>query len=291
MSGLSWCCCSAGRPELLVRKTLATLARGNFQGSLYVVVPSEELVVYTQALKDAPVHCILMHCAKGLTNQRRFFREQMLPDTEIVFIDDDVEAIKLLTPTGLVHCHNVDFLANYVFQAMKYRGDDCLLAGVYPMCNRDFQTRTIVDGHAYIVGALYFIRNREEVVDPPGDECEDHYRQLHELASGRPTLRFNFIGIQTQYWKNPGGLQTERSVAKRVAAIDDLCQKFPGLVKRCVRRNEKVDIRYIKRPTRWEAAPVPASDLAAPEPSPDLSTASADPPVLSSLTDLSGQAQ
>lgn len=261
---------------MLVKKTLTTLARGNFQGSLYVVVPSDQLIAYQQAVRGNDVHCILVHCEKGLTKQRKFFRDMMLPDTEIVFIDDDVEAIKLLTPTGLIHCRNVDLLANYVFQTMAYAGEDCYLAGVYPMANRDWMSHTIVKGNAYIVGALYFLRNREEVIDPEQQELEDWARQLYEQASGRPTLRFNFIGIQTQYFKNKGGLQDTRTGELRHQVVDHLVATYPTLIKRKTRKDGMADVAFITRTQmRWEEAPLP-SDSAAPSVSADHATASVD---------------
>jgi len=263
MSGLVWCCCSAGRPEMLVKKTLATLERGNFQGSLYVVVPSDEMVKYQQAVTGNAIHCIILHCEKGLTKQRRFFRSQMLPDTEIVFIDDDVEAIKLLTPTGMVHCRNLPALVNYVFQTMYFCGDDCRLAGVYPMANRDWQSRTITKSNAYIVGAFYFLRNSDLVVDPEEQELEDWARQLVEQAAGRPTLRFNFIGIQTQYFKNKGGLQNTRTGALRSKVVSELTEKYPTLVKRKLRKDAVVDLAFVTRyQVHWEGAPVPSVSAA-----------------------------
>lgn len=248
---------------MLVKKTLATLARGNFQGSLYVVVPSDQLVAYQTAVRGNDVHCILLHCEKGLTKQRRFFRDMMLPDTEIVFIDDDVEAIKLLTPTGLVHCRNVDMLANYVFQTMAFAGENCFLAGVYPMANRDWMSRSIVRGNAYVVGALYFLRNREEVVDPEQQELEDWARQLHEQAAGRPVLRFNFIGIQTQYFKNKGGLQDTRTGELRNQVVNHLVATYPTIVKRKTRRDGTPDVAFLTRQQhRWEEAPLPHETVA-----------------------------
>jgi hypothetical protein len=263
---------------MLVKKTLATLARGNFQGSLYVVVPSDQLAAYQRAVMGNPVHCIVLHCEKGLTRQRRFFREQMAVDTEIVFIDDDVEAVKLLTPTGLVHCRHVDALAHYVFQTMAFAGEDCYLAGVYPMANRDWMSRSIVRGNAYVVGALYFMRNREEVVDPEEQELEDWSRQLGEQAADRPVLRFNFIGIQTQYFKNKGGLQDTRTGVLRAQVVDHLVATYPTLVKRKVRRDGTPDVAFVTRQQlRWEEAPLPCETVA---PSESAAPATASEPLL-----------
>lgn len=258
MSGTVWCCCSAGRPELLLKKTIATLTRGNFGGSLFVVVPSDELVAYATALQGSPIHTILWHTERGLTKQRAFFRSKMLPGTEIVFIDDDVEAIKIKTPTGLEHCRRVDALADFVFQAMTYRGDDCLLAGVYPVANRDWMANAVSENNAYIVGALYFLRNDDRIVEPAEQELEDYARQLSEQAAGRPTLRFNWIGIQTQYFKNPGGLQVTRTGALRSSVVNALVAQYPTIVKRRLRRDATPDLKFLGRPTFWSAAPSPS---------------------------------
>jgi len=253
MSGLVWCVCSSGRPETLKRKTLATLARGNFHGSLYVVVPSEEVVTYTRALASSDIHCILLHCAKGLVKQRQFFRDQMLPGTEIVFIDDDIEAIKIKTPTGLAHCADVNTLAHAVFEMIAAK-PDCLLAGVYPMANRDWMTKTVTEANAYVVGALYFCVNDERLKEAEHDELEDWYRCLSEQAAGRPVLRVNWVGIITQYWKNAGGMQEGRSVEHRTAMVDRLCCEFQTLVKRKIRRDGTVDLKFLAKPVKAENA-------------------------------------
>ena len=275
MSGLVFCCCSSGRAEMLVAKTLRTLQLGNYGGILWLVVPSEEVVTYQQAVSGHPVRCVILHCEKGLVRQRKFFREQQLPGTEIVFIDDDVEAIKVLTPTGLVRCENVVGLANYVFNAMAERGDDCLLAGVYPMCNRDWQSRTVVEANAYVVGALYFCKHDVRLTEPEHDEMEDWYRCLSEQAAGRPVLRFNFIGIQTQYYKNKGGMQADRTAANRQAIVERYASEFYPIVKMVMRPGSRPDLR-----PRSRAVPssVQLPVTAAPAPSDDQSTASASPP-------------
>jgi hypothetical protein len=244
---------------MLKKKTLATLARGNFQGSLFVVVPSEEVSVYSLALAGSPIHCILLHTEKGLVKQRQFFRSQMLPGTEIVWLDDDLEAIKILTPTGLQHCRNVTALAHFVFESMAARdpSGNCLLAGVYPLANRGWQKLMTSEANAYVVGAMYFSVNDARLLEPENDELEDYYRCLSEQAAGRPVLRLNWVGITTQYFKNAGGLQQERTAAQRDAMVNRLVAEFPALVKRRLRRDGTPDLKFLAAPVYWSGAPVP----------------------------------
>jgi hypothetical protein len=248
MSGLVFACCSAGRPDLLVKKTLKTLARGGFTGPLWLVVPEDEMVVYQQAVAGNAVVCMIVTSERGLVKQRKKFRSTMLPGTEIVFVDDDVEAIKILTGHRLVHCTNVVSLANYIFEVMAERGDDCLLAGIYPVCNRDWLRASITENNSYVVGALYFCKNDERLKEPDEDELEDWNRCLSEQAAGRPVLRHNWIGIQTQYWKNAGGLQATRTDAKRLEIVEKYAAEFYGLVKLVMRKNGKPDLKYVAKP-------------------------------------------
>jgi len=243
---------------MLVEKTLKTLARAHFNGFLWLVVPSEEMVEYQQAVLGNQITCMIVHCERGLTKQRKHFRSTMLPGTEIVFIDDDIEALKIKGPEGLRHCASIELVAHYVFQSMYNYDPDCLLAGVYPMCNRDWMKSTITRDNSYVVGALYFCKNDDRLVEPEESELEDWARCLGEQAAGRPVLRFNFIGIQTKYWENAGGLQNTDRATKRATAIEDLVLRNPTIIKPVVRRNGKPDLKFLKKPLQWTEAVLPS---------------------------------
>lgn len=261
MSGLVFACCSAGRPQMLVDKTLRTLVRANYTGILWLVVPHAEVVAYQTAVSGHAITCMIVPCEKGLTKQRRHFRSTMLPGTEIVFIDDDVEAIKIRLPHGMSHVTNITLLANHVFQEMH--NADALLAGVYPMCNYDWMKPTVSRRNAYVVGALYFCINDDRLVEPEESEMEDWDRCLAETAADRPVLRFNWVGIQTKYWGNAGGLQDTDRDAARAGVIDALATKY-DFVKKFVRRNGKPDIKFRSHPVQWLQATPPQNEGSAP---------------------------
>ena len=237
---------------MLVKKTLKTLARGGFTGPLWIVVPEDEVIDYSIAVAGNAVICMIVSSERGLVKQRKKFRSTMLPGTEIVFIDDDVEAVKILTGHGLAHVQNIVELANYVFETMAERGDDCLLAGIYPVCNRDWMRASITENNGYVVGALYFCKNDERLQEPDDDELEDWRRCLSEQAAGRPVLKFNWIGISTKYWGNKGGLQLTRTDAKRQEMVEQYASQFYGLVKMVMRKNGKPDLKYVAKPTLTE---------------------------------------
>jgi len=185
----------------------------------------------------------------------------MLPGTEIVFIDDDIEAIKMKTPTGLVHVRNLHRLADYIFQLMKYKGDDCLLAGVYPVANPLWMNLRVGVSNAYIAGCFYCLINDERVPEPIDDELEDYGRQLRLQAQGLPTLRINWIGVQTKYFKNPGGMQTLRTPERRKNAVTEMVAMYPTLVARKIRKDGTPDLRFLQKPIYWGDVLAVPSDL------------------------------
>jgi hypothetical protein len=132
--------------------------------------------------------------------------------------------------------------------------------------------QTVSMNNAYCAGAFYMIKNDPRLCEFDTDECEDYYRQLSEQAAGRKVLRFNFAGIQTQYWKNPGGLQVDRSESHRASIVDRLCSDFSTIVRKRFRRDGKPDFKFLERADRWEA-PAPS----APATSTGLSTVSESP--------------
>jgi len=223
-----------------------------YTGNLWLVIPKEERAAYSAAIGQAGVTIVTILEApeKGLVKQRKFFREKMPLGTQIVFMDDDIESVKIKTPDGLKHCSNIEFMAQYVFEKMA---DTCLLAGVYPVINRDWMSNSITRSNTNIVGAMYFCINDVRLEEPIGDidGVEDLARCIKEQNS-RPTLRFNFIGIQTRYFKNPGGIQDNRE-AKRETQIDSIIAAYPATVKKIIKRNGMIDIKFLQKPEIWQS--------------------------------------
>lgn len=239
-----YCCCSAGRSALIVKKTLKTLTTLGFNRLLWLIVPSEEVETYQAATKDHPIHMNILGAHKGLVKQRKYFRLIMPPGTQIVFIDDDIEAIKTLTTEGTLVPANLEAVTNYIFKTMLERGS--LLAGVYPVANRSWQNFKIVQP-AFVVGAFYCIINDDRLLEPEEiDTCEDWARCLGEIDSGRPVLRFNFCGIQTKYFNtDSGGIPDQGRSQRHLTGTSRLAERYPYLVKQVIKRNGKPDLKLL----------------------------------------------
>ena len=278
--GVIWICCSAGRATLLRNKTLRALTRCGFQAQLFVIVPHEEMASYVEALADAPIPCILQGAPRGLVNQRKHARTLFPPGQEMVFIDDDISAIKMKMAGKYDHVGNIHNVVDFCFEWLA--STESLLWGVYPVANSMFMKERLSIGNCYVVGALYGIVNDPRLLEPSVDECEDYSRQLAEQAAGRPPLRFEFLGIDTRYFKNPGGMQNDRKPEVRRSVVATLVDTYPTLVKAKARKDGTPDLAFLKKP---EYKPLL---MAAPASSDDQSTPAAATVSESAPHDLSG---
>jgi len=277
-----WACCSSKRADSILSKTIRTLERGGFIGTLFLVVPHDEVAVYVKALEEAPISVVVQGSPKGLVKQRQTLRNQWPPGQEIVFIDDDVTAIKVWNDGKLKHCQRLHDLVDACFSwAATYGGNEvqteegqCLLWGVYPICNALFMKPRMSLNNTYIVGAFYGCINDPRLKEPEIDELEDYGRQLSEQAAGRTVIRYNWIGVETKYFKNPGGMQQARNPATRLAAVQAMAEWYPGLVKSYNRKDGTPDLKFLKKPEYQEQwARVADSVISAPDSVADQSTA------------------
>ena len=246
-----WACCSSGRSTSIAAKTLSALNASGFMGNILICVPHAELPTYTEALKDYPVQ--LVGAEKGLVKQRKHVRSMFAEGQEIVFIDDDVTRIRFLFG-GKVHpITNIHMTVETLFQCIENM-EGPLMWGVYPMINRDWMRERMSIGNCYIVGAFYGIINDPRLVEPEIDECEDWARSLSEQKAGRAPVRFDWLGIDTRYFKNAGGMQSERSPEKRRAAVEALATLYSEIVKIKIRKNGTLDLKPLKKPSYLEMA-------------------------------------
>ena len=230
-----WACCSSGRSDTIVGKTLTTLNDAGFIGTVFVCVPHDELVTYSNALKNYPV--ILVGAKKGMVNQRKHIRDMWPPGQEIVFIADDVTRIKFLAGGRLHSLTNIHAAVEILFQYI-HNMEGPLVWGVYPTINRDWlKTRESI-GNVCISTALYGIVNDPRLTEPESDDCEDWARQLSEQAAGRAPVRFDWIGIQRDHLP-------ERSRA----ACEALVAAYTDIVKLKIQKGTRIDLKPLRRPS------------------------------------------
>jgi len=200
------------------------------QATVFVV--ADEYAEYRKAM---PEWVIVSVGVKGIVAQRQFIMEQYPPNTNIVFMDDDIEEIDLSFTSYT--------LKSFIEDAFKNcREKGAYLWGVYPVWNPFF--RKLKENTSclnFCIGCFYGVINRHDTdlnitISKQGNK-EDVERSIRFFKKDGIILRYNKIGIKTKFYSPGGiGLKTERmDEIKR--ETKDLAETFPeyGTVK--IRKN------------------------------------------------------
>lgn len=226
------------RPDTVVRKTLHTLfaAMVPYDRITVFVADDDEYDRYATSfqINDVPPEVRIIIGCPTLARQRSFIHGWYPTNQRLVSIDDDV--------TGFVHRYedidtgkpklgkvrDLDTLFSSSLRVLKQHNLN--LGGWYPVPNAMFMKPNITTDLRLIVGAAWFCINKNDATRtqlPFGDEKEDYQRtiQWYELDGG--VMRINDYAALTKYYKEPGGMQDDRTWERSKAAVDGMIEKWP----------------------------------------------------------------
>lgn len=225
---------SYNRSTMCKEKTIATLEKYNItEATVYVVAEQEK--EYRSVLPDW-VNVVVG--VKGLVQQRQFIIESLPANTDLVFMDDDLDDIDLSLTSYTLY----DFLQDAFRQSRERKA---YLWGVYAVYNPYFRKARseISTCLNYCVGCFYGIITRPENRNVDVSLCmygnkEDVERSIRYFIEDGIVLRFNKVAPKTKYYNVSGGLGTKKSRLK-IMSIEAhrLQQAFPEYGKIKVRKN------------------------------------------------------
>ena len=151
-------------------------------------------------------------------------------DTEILFVDDDIKAFEKLSKDGkrLVES-NLDF-AKKGFELCRKLGTSTW--GIYAARNAFFMKPRISRGLFLQVGSCWgLINTGTDAHHVLTDEKDDYRRGFQLFAEEGGLIRFDYITVNTAYYKQPGGMQEKRTdkIIERAAKI--LAEDYPDYCK------------------------------------------------------------
>ena len=262
---------SYNRADIIQVKTLALLQRHNIQSHKINIFVANQLE-YDIYYYNIPKHLYnkIIIGVIGLKNQRNYIMNYYPEGTHIVQMDDDldsiVELVELVNKTQApIQTHTqqhptrkkikpIANLHKFILNAFKIcNTKNIYLWGVYPLANPYFMTYTTTTDLRFIVGPFWGIINRHNKdLNLTIDEKENSERTLQHWVIDNAVLRFNYIGIETKYYKNKGGLQTEGKDRKQEAlkSVTYLHNKYPKLTKIYLGKKSGIpEIKLIKQPS------------------------------------------
>jgi hypothetical protein len=194
------CIPSYQREETCLQKTISTLERHDLKQATVFVV-SEEYDKYRTIM---PEWVIVSIGVKGIVEQRQFIMEQYPENTNIVYMDDDLEEIDVPNLK--------EFIKNAFIQCRK---KGAYLWGVYPIWNPFFRNKSDTTCLNFCIGCFYGIINRHDhdlniVISKQGNK-EDVERSIRYFIKDGIVLRFNKVGVKTKFFSMGGiGIKKER---------------------------------------------------------------------------------
>ena len=239
---------SYNRPELIQNKTLSLLHKHNINPKqIHIFVADREQYDLYKSKIPRDLYNKLIIGVKGLKNQRNYINNYYPEGYHIVEMDDDIDKIvELVTirkgsrsssrsqsiKKTLQHIKNLDEFIKQAFSRCISNG--IFLWGVYPLANSHFMTDTITTDLRFIVGPFWGMINRHRPdLQLTIDEKENSERTLQHWVIDGTVLRFNNIGIETNYYKNKGGMQEEGKNRKEEAlkSVIYLHKHYPKITK------------------------------------------------------------
>lgn len=231
------------RPQTLCKKTLRYLERAGVPIEMInvFVASEEERVEYNNSFSDNYRPAIVVG-VPGIHRQRAYIESYYAPGTHLVSMDDDVSSLKMLRPLPLLEF----FQRCFELADQEHCGLWGLSASSHTLSLKD----EAVIGLRYCIGACFgFITGR--VLEYPDPFTEDYTRSVEYYKRGWGLIRFNGVGINTRYFKEPGGLQScNRTPEEQRAQMERLVERFPDLVRIRIREGKPVDARLVLKTER-----------------------------------------
>ena len=254
---------SYNRPELIKKKTLNFLNNNMINPSqIYIFVANpEEKKKYINSLDMQYWESIIVG-VPGLLQQRKFISNYFKDDQWIFQMDDDVDELWELTDNKDIKFNSEPFrdLNSFIYSAFK----ECIkcgtkIWGVYPCDNTYFMRFGISTNLRLIVGCCFGIINDKQIENNINIcEKEDYERSILYYKKYSCVMRYNYIGVQTNYFKNKGGLQSLDLNYDRIVEAEKstkyLLNKYPAYCKRRDKKNIS-DIRLILNPIQHSSEP------------------------------------
>lgn len=233
------CIPSYQRAKVCRDKTISTLERHDLKQATIFVVAEE----YDEYRAIMPEWVIVSIGVKGIVEQRQFILEQYPENTNIVYMDDDIEEIDV---------PNLKEFIENAFTQCREKG--AYLWGVYPVWNPFFRNKPDTTCLNFCIGCFYGIINRHDhdlniVISKQGNK-EDVERSLRYFIKDGIVLRFNKVGVKTKFFSVGGiGTKTERmdEVKRETMALAEAFSEYGKIKIRKDGRHEFVLRKINKR--------------------------------------------
>jgi hypothetical protein len=222
------------RAETLRDKTLAVLRKYRIPADkIHVFVANKaEYDTYKSTLDPASYGHL--HIAEPGMAAVRNYITRFFPVGKAIFnMDDDIRGFIEYSPNGRRNERPLRSLSDAITTGFRNAAaSGYRLFGFYPVANGYFMKPGPPSTDLrYIIGSVWGIINPGPILTVTIDDKEDYLRSVMMYVLDGGVLRYTNIAPQSAYYKEPGGMQEERTMGRIDASAKAMVAAFPDLVK------------------------------------------------------------
>lgn len=222
------------RAETLRDKTLQVLQSYKIpKDKIHVFVANKAEYDTYKATLDPATYGHLHIAEPGMAAVRNYITRFFPVGKPIFNMDDDIRGFLEHSATAKRQERPLTCLSSAItagFEAVQRTG--YRLFGFYPVANGYFmRPGPPTTDLRYIIGSVWGIVNPGPVLTVTIDDKEDYLRSVMMYLLDGGVLRFNGIAPVSAYYKEPGGMQEERTMNRIAASAQAMVTAFPDLVK------------------------------------------------------------
>jgi hypothetical protein len=222
------------RAETLRDKTLTTLREHRIPRTrIHVFVANKAEYDTYKATLDPATYGHLHIAEPGMAAVRNYITRFFPVGKQIFNMDDDIRGFIEWSEGARRNERPLRDLAGAITRGFREaRRTGFRLFGFYPVANGYFmRDGAPTEDLRYIIGAVWGIVNPGKILTVTIDDKEDYLRSVIMYLLDGGVLRFNNIAPQTAYYKEPGGMQEERTMNRIDRSARVMVEAFPDLVK------------------------------------------------------------
>ena len=230
------------RPETIKKKTLRVLESYNIDSSRITifVADEDEYKAYVESLSKDPYanKCKVIVGVHTIGAQRNFIENWYPEGTKLVMFDDDVEEVqKKISEQKLGRLEDLenDFIIKGFEECEKVGAKTF---GIYAASNAYFMKDRIYTKLCYVIASTFgVIVEHDPFLERITNHGEDYEYSIRQYVKNGAVVRFDYLTVKSNYYKEDGGLQTIRNKEYVYESIKKIAELFPDLCTMYIRES------------------------------------------------------
>jgi len=222
------------RAETLRDKTLRVLSEYRIpKEKIHVFVANKAEYDTYKATLDPATYGHLHVAEPGMAAVRNCITRAFPIGTPIFNMDDDIRGFIEYSEGARRNERPLRCLKTVITEGFaEARRSGYRLFGFYPVANGYFmKPGPPTTDLRYIIGSVWGIINPGPILTVTIDDKEDYLRSVIMYLLDGGVLRYGSIAPQSAYYKEPGGMQEERTMRRIEGSAKAMVAAFPDLVK------------------------------------------------------------